>query len=114
MKLDGTDPRRTIKLLNELEELGFNNVVFKMLHHKGKSRETISTHRNWCANKRLDPFQPFHEKKLDWQVQRRLEFVLREFKILSAEDLRDETAIEILRRLAKASLEVIPIQPRKR
>lgn len=85
MTADGTDPRRTIELLNDLEKLGFDNAAFKILHHPGKLGQTISIHRNWCANNRLNPYRPLQQKKLDWQVQRRLEFVLREFRVLASE-----------------------------
>lgn len=110
MKCDGTDPRRTIQLLNSLERVGFSDAAFKILHHK---HEPISVHCEWCRKKRISPLKPFRHGLLDWQVQRRLEFVLREYSILASNDLENEVAIEVFRRLAEASLVLIPRKSQK-
>lgn len=41
-------PKKTIELLNELEEAGISNEQFRIVHFK--PGETIDSHRNYCES----------------------------------------------------------------
>jgi hypothetical protein len=47
---DGTDPEQTLRVLDELCKLGFDNEAFCKLHHKreGGAKETIKGFRRYC------------------------------------------------------------------
>ncbi|MEX0613228.1 MAG: hypothetical protein WD738_16470, partial [Pirellulales bacterium] len=104
---DGTNPNRTLQLLDELERRGFDDSHLKILHHKGTRGESLTSHRKFCED-RMSPFRPFEEGRLDWQVQQRLEFVLREYKALGFDNSEGEETQENFRQLAEASVIVIP------
>lgn len=69
---DYTDPAKTLKLLIELEAMGFSNRAFSIVHHS-REPQTIKTHRTYCKSHR-------HFEKgtggTNALVQRRLEIVL--------------------------------------
>lgn len=67
------DPQTTVRLLDELEELGFNNEAFAALHHfKQQGRaDTIAEHRAHCIES-----DSFAEGSVDARVQQRLQLVL--------------------------------------
>ena len=67
------DPKRTVRLLDELKSLGFTDQAFALIHHL--PNETIERHRNYCL--RVGSFQP---DKTNQDVQRRLDVVLRAFR----------------------------------
>ena len=72
------DPKTTILLLDELEELGFNSDAFSALHHfreKGRA-DTIAEHRAYCIEK--DSFQ---EGSVDARIQQRLKLVLTAYQL---------------------------------
>lgn len=68
---DYTNPKRTIRLLDELVRLGFNNEALHKVHHDVTS--TIESNRDYCAK---------HEQftsETNSDVQKRLEIVLHAF-----------------------------------
>src|SRR5690348_253334 len=67
------DPKKTIALLAELENLGFTDEAFWRVHHfrERRERHPITTHRSYCA--RTDSFEDDGNNE---RVQRRLEIVL--------------------------------------
>jgi hypothetical protein len=105
-----TDPKRTLQLIANLEKLGFDDHALKILHHKGANGETIKSHQKFCSNRT----RHFEAGRLDSQVQRRLEFVLREYKELGFEEFKEADATDLFCRLAKASVVVIPFKPPRR
>jgi len=70
-----TDPKHTLKLLHELENLGFDDEAFALVHHMGHRGQTIKRHRRYCEKTRK-----FVQGSSNTQVQRRLEFVFSAFK----------------------------------
>jgi hypothetical protein len=71
------DPDTTVKLLDELEDLGFNNDAFATLYHfKEKGRaDTIAEHRAYCIKA-----APFQDGSLNARIQQRLSLVLNAYK----------------------------------
>ncbi len=72
------DPKATVLLLDELEDLGFNNEAFAALYHfKEKGRaDTIAEHRAYCMEQ-----TGFEDGSLDARVQQRLSLVLNAYKL---------------------------------
>ena len=71
------NPKRSLELLDQLEALGFTDEAFQLLHHSRTRgwRDTIARHRSYC--KKVSTFQRDGDAERD---QRRLEFVLQEYK----------------------------------
>lgn len=67
-----TDPRRALRLLDELESIGFTDQAFAVVHHFG-SKEKIQSFRNYCETRP----KAFQEGGTNSDVVRRLEAVLR-------------------------------------
>ena len=67
-----TDPKRTVRLLDELESLGFSDDAFSLIHHFPD--EKIARHRDYC--RKVEAFQADGSNE---RVQRRLELVLRAY-----------------------------------
>ncbi|MFO0774502.1 MAG: hypothetical protein U0172_07555 [Nitrospiraceae bacterium] len=67
------DPRRTIRLLDELESLGFTDEAFAEIHHFERGT-TIERHRKYCLETGA-----FQESKANERVQQRLEIVFRAY-----------------------------------
>ena len=72
------DPKVTVELLDNLEDLGFNNDAFAALYHfKEKGRaDTIAEHRAYCIEN-----ESFPDESLDARVQQRLSLVLNAYKL---------------------------------
>ena len=72
------DPKATIGILDELEDLGFHNDAFAALYHfKEKGRaDTIAEYRAYCIEQ--DSFQ---DGSLNARIQKRLELVLNAYKL---------------------------------
>ena len=72
------DPKTTILLLDELEELGFTSDAFAALHHfKEKGRaDTIAEHRAYCIE--TDSFQ---DGSANARIQQRLKLVLTAYQL---------------------------------
>ena len=73
------DPKRSLALLDILDEFGFDDEAFSKLHHfrlKGR-RESISSHRRYCE--KTPTFDANGENAL---VQQRLERVLKSYRSL--------------------------------
>jgi hypothetical protein len=70
-------PRRTIELLDELGELGFNDQAFARLHHFRMKRRkaTIRAHYSYCQA--IASFQNDGENEL---VQQRLKLVMNAYR----------------------------------
>jgi hypothetical protein len=92
-----TDPKRTVRLLDELEFLGFNDRAFSLIHHFPD--ETIARHRDYCMK-----VQAFQADGSNERVQRRLELVLRTYW---AGGFRSGKA-EVWEALSKAAVAEIP------
>lgn len=74
-----TGPEHTIELLDQLEELGFTDASFGLVHHltrKGTKRETTRGMRRYCETRPAD-FQPDGNND---RLRRRLEFVLHSYR----------------------------------
>ncbi len=73
-----SDPKITVELLDELEDLGFNNDAFAALYHfKEKGRaDTIAEHRVYCIEQEIFP-----NESLNARVQQRLSLVLNAYKL---------------------------------
>ncbi len=72
------DPKTTIRLLDALEELGFNNDAFSALHHfreKGRA-DTIAEHRAHCMET-----ESFQDGGVDARIQQRLKLVLTAYQL---------------------------------
>ncbi|HWH83286.1 MAG TPA: hypothetical protein VNU71_13735 [Burkholderiaceae bacterium] len=70
---DFADPAQTLRLLNELEGLGFADEAFATLHHFTKP-ERIANHRRYCEA--LVDEQATFQTSTNKLVQRRLVMVL--------------------------------------
>lgn len=75
------DPKRTLELLNELQELGLSNEAFAQLHHfilRDKA-ETIASFRAYCEKrcKNNSAFKPNGTNEL---VHQRLALVLERYR----------------------------------
>jgi hypothetical protein len=69
------DPKRTLELLNELEELGLNDEAFWRLHHfRPQKRETIAGFRAYCE--KTSTFRPGGTNE---RVHQRLALVLKTY-----------------------------------
>ena len=75
---DYTDPKRTVDLLDELQDLGFGDEAFAHLHHwwENGKRETIKHHKGYCEKMKTT----FRVDDSNARVQRRLEMVRSKFK----------------------------------
>ena len=73
---DYTDPAKTLKLLIELETMGFSNRAFSIVHHS-REPQTIKTHRTYCES-HIHSGSHFEKGTggTNALVQRRLEIVL--------------------------------------
>ena len=76
--MEYVDPDKTIRILNQLEQRGFDNSAFETLHHFWQRADdhperyaTIDRHREYC--KRTRRFLPDGNNA---RLQRRLELVL--------------------------------------
>jgi hypothetical protein len=94
------DSKRTLQLLKELEEMGFDDDAFGRLHHK---RETISGMRKYCEDNPNRIFGDANER-----VYKRLSFVLNASKELKLSC--DQT--QFFNTLAEAAFNVIPPSPK--
>ena len=72
------DPKTTVLLLDELEELGFHNDAFAALHHfKEKGRaDNIAEHRAFCIET-----DGFEDESANARIQQRLTLVLTAYKL---------------------------------
>ena len=91
-----SEPNKTIELLDQLVELGFNDEFFDIVHHF--EGETIQHHWNYCA-KHSGRFQSGGTNE---QVQKRLKIVLDSFLGGGFENK------EVFRFLAHASVKEVP------
>jgi hypothetical protein len=68
---DCRDPKQTIRLLDDLEKIGFSDSAFNRLHHYRETGTvtTINAHRRYCEGLTHD----FVEGSNNELVQRRLE-----------------------------------------
>jgi hypothetical protein len=75
------NPQDTLNLLDELQTLGFDDSAFALLHHFRERGEphTIAAHRGYCE--RTGEFRADFNNE---RTQRRLEFVLREYRSAGA------------------------------
>lgn len=71
------NPKRSLELLDQLEELGFNDEAFARLHHfrLKNRRDYISAHRRYCE--KITSFKDDGENE---GVQRRLARVLHAYR----------------------------------
>ena len=77
MGTECTDPKETLRLLDELESLGFTDKHFARLHHfraKGR-KDTIRSQRRYCEKTGY-----FHPGSNNTRVQQRLAMVLNEYR----------------------------------
>jgi hypothetical protein len=77
MGTEWTHPKETLRLLDELESLGFTDEYFARSHHfreKGK-RDTMRSQRRYCEKTGY-----FHPDGNNSRVQQRLSMVLNEYK----------------------------------
>jgi hypothetical protein len=91
-----SEPLKTIELLEQLIDLGFNDEYFDIVHHF--EGETIEQHQKYCS-KHSGRFQSGGTNE---QVQRRLKIVLDSFVGGRFENT------EVFRFLAHASVKEIP------
>jgi hypothetical protein len=93
----------TVKLLNELEMLGFNDEAFWRLHHRRLSghKDTINAHRKYCLSLKTGSFIPGEDNAL---VTERLVYVL---EIYRAAELPNGNAGAFIA-LAEAAFRAIP------
>jgi hypothetical protein len=68
------DPQETIRLLDELVDLGFSNDAFHVLHHFGDDA-TIHAHRVYC-----EAHESFRANSNNELVQKRLRLVRNSYK----------------------------------
>jgi hypothetical protein len=71
------DPRRTLALLDELEELQFDDQSFALLHHF--QNHTIAEHRRYCEMQVQNDAR-FQVNGTNSMVQRRLAMILDAYK----------------------------------
>jgi len=65
------DPKDTLKLLDQMEALGFNDDAFWLLHHfRERKHETIGSFRRYCSD-----HQAFQKNGNNQLVHERLKFV---------------------------------------
>lgn len=89
--------QETLRLLDELEPLGFDDDAFSTLHHFDK--ETIASHRAYCKKGETFSLQ----KPSNIIVQQRLRFVAEACRALGGRPLKSETFF----RLAKIASDEI-------
>ena len=96
----GMDPRQTLKLLDELQKLGFSGEAFGRLHHHrlNNQMEPIARFRAYCG--KTSKFIPDSNNE---RVYQRLRFVLNAW---SEPDNTNDFTI-----LANAAFEAIPPRP---
>ena len=97
-----TDPKRTVRLLNQLEKLGFDDRACAALHHMGDSNwgQTIQRHRRYCERK-----TKFRDDGKNARVQRRLEYVLAAYEATGL----SSGSSDLFYKLAKDSVARIPM-----
>ena len=94
------DPRDTLKLLDKLSELGFDDEAFWRLHHfRDRKHETINSFRRFCKS-----IQAFQRDGNNQRVHERLDFVLMHHKTENVSSGRTK----IFSDLAEAAFEKIP------
>jgi len=99
-----TDPKHTLKILEKLKVLGFDDKAFALLHHfpaTGKRNATIAGFEQWCRE--TGEFQPEGSNS---RVHQRLELVLNAY---SGGGFKSESS-EIFRALAEAAALEIPFE----
>jgi hypothetical protein len=96
MKENMNKPTITIVLLDRLEELGFTNEFFDIVHHF--NGESIESHRKYCANHT----GVFKAGGTNEQVQKRLHIILNSYVSGGF------TNPDVFRYLAHASVVEIP------
>jgi hypothetical protein len=108
--MENIDPKRTIELLGELEQLGFGDNAFQRLHHFWQHSESnpqrhhkIGAHRGHCAEL-AQRGSRFHIGGNNARTQHRLEIVLACYR-----RYRSDTAA--FPHLADASVDSIPFLP---
>jgi hypothetical protein len=92
------DPKETVRLLDELEPLGFTDHAFHALHHFGNDA-TIRRHRAYCEDH--DSFRADGNNEL---VQKRLRMVLAAYKAGGFRSGKPEVFVA----LAEATFREIP------
>lgn len=98
---DYAHPQRTIRLLDELEPLGFDEEAFQTLHHG--ERVTIARHRDYCSKTGT-----FKDDRNNSHVQRRLEIVLRAFWAGGFDASKPER--KVFHALAQAAVAQVPFE----
>lgn len=96
------DPQETIRLLDELERLGFDDKSFALLHHfreQGR-RDNIAAHRRYCERATGSFKADFNNAR----TQLRLKYVLEAYKKLA----KHEQTPAVFPRLANEAWEKIP------
>ncbi len=99
-------PAYTLRLLDELESLGFDDLAFSQLHHwraSGKA-ETIRSFRNYCLK-----HDEFHANGNNARVAQRLELVLKAFTL----DGFASRNSAVFSALAEAAWLEVPVSPKK-
>jgi hypothetical protein len=95
-----TNPKRTLWLLDELQQLGFDNQAFGYVHQRGPGHR-IKEHRKYCEG-RVQSFGPTSENA---RTQERLELVLKAYWCGGLSSGKQEAFVA----LAKAACTEIPI-----
>ena len=73
-------PKRTLELLDELNELGFNDEAFWRLHHfRHRKKETIASFRSYCE-KLCEKNSAFMPAGTNERVHERLALVLKTYR----------------------------------
>ena len=78
-EIDGhRDPQQTVRLLNDLEKIGFSDEAFNKVHHyrENGTFTTINAHRKYCES--LTHF--FNYGSNNCLVQRRIQIVLNAYR----------------------------------
>jgi methylglyoxal synthase len=73
-----TSTRRSLELLDELEQLGFDDAAFGLLHHFRATRDhmdTMARHRQYCRE-----HESFRAGDTNEKVQKRLELVVNAYR----------------------------------
>jgi hypothetical protein len=100
-----SDPVRTLKLLNELEGLGFGDEAFALLHHFA-TPERIASHRRYCEM--LSDKGALFRTNSNRLVQQRLTMVLAMYEA----GLFTSGRPGVFRHLAEAALLEVPLDRR--
>lgn len=96
-----TDPKRALRLLDELHALGFTDKAFGVIHHFGP-KERIQSFRNYCETRP----KVFQAGGTNAAVVQRLEAVLRMYWGAGLAS-RDE---DLFVHLARAAMVEVPMQ----